>query len=154
MLWECIWLIIEWNGILLHVARSCIWVFNFFICTTVFNQMIISGFTNVLVSNVFFHQAKYSNIMVICLTMCYFSWGVSIDHCTDFHVSYHCILNFLVPFFEHTHKYIILLLQYKGRELNKLRAYSMVGTSWDTASLYHSLFNQAKEIANYCMELY
>ena len=26
--------------------------------------------------------------MVICLTTCYFSWGVSFDHCTDFQMSY------------------------------------------------------------------
>ena len=47
----------------------------------------------------FFHQAEYSNIMVICPTMCYFSWGVFFYHCTDFQMSYHCILNILVPFY-------------------------------------------------------
>ena len=42
----------------------------------------------------FFHQAEYGNISDMS-TMCYFSWGVPIDICTDFQMSYHCILNFL-----------------------------------------------------------
>ena len=94
---------------------------------------------------------KYGNITVICLTMCYFSWSVSINNCTEFQISYHCILHFLLPFkikFEHTYKYIMLLLQYIERELNNLRVDSMVGTLWDTVNLYYSLFIQPKEIIN------
>ena len=57
-----------------------------------------------------------NNNTVMCPTMCYCSWDVSFDHCTDFMMSYHCVLHFLALFtikLEHTYKFFMLLIPRK-----------------------------------------
>ena len=134
MLWECIWHIIEWNAFFLTCSYDHEFLISF--CTTLFNKMIILGFTNVLVSK---HLLSPSRIRYYCDMHCYvlFLLGCVLWSLYRFHDVLSLYIKFSCPFFwAHTHKCIILLL----------RVYSMVRISWYTASLYHSLFNQPKEI--------